>query len=438
MGVRIFPAGVEDGLEKGTEVSRAVQRRLSHQARRQTERRTRRRIKIYQLLQKAGLLPDGEIEKRHEGLAALDKDLQESNGNSAILPYRLRAEALDRRLEPYELGRAFYHLAQRRGFLSSRKAAVSEAAEKEEGTIKSEINDLRSSIEKNDARTLGEYFSRQDPHQKRIRERWTSQRMYEDEFDIICAGQKMHHPRILTERFVKELRRALFYQRPLKNQRHRIGDCELEPRRKRAAKALLLAPRFRMLQAVNNLHIPEDVNSDGRPLTDSKRQTLIEGLENEGDLRFAQVRRLLRLPRTLKFNLEEGGEKRLLGNRTASSLRGAFGDRWSAFSAEEQDRIVAELIGTGNDALAARRAREAWGCSEEEAEAVSRVRFEDGHGALSTRAMRKLMPLSKASALRERAAKSTRRNFRHLIPRTIYLRFATPFETSEIRLSKGP
>src|SRR3546814_4754993 len=37
-------------------------------------------------------------------------------------PYPLRARALDERLEPYEIGRALFHLNQRRGFLSNRKA----------------------------------------------------------------------------------------------------------------------------------------------------------------------------------------------------------------------------------------------------------------------------------------------------------------------------
>jgi CRISPR-associated endonuclease Csn1 len=36
-------------------------------------------------------------------------------------PYKLRQEALQRRLEPFELGRALFHSNQRRGFKSNRK-----------------------------------------------------------------------------------------------------------------------------------------------------------------------------------------------------------------------------------------------------------------------------------------------------------------------------
>ncbi|MGG2357495.1 hypothetical protein, partial [Salmonella enterica] len=37
-------------------------------------------------------------------------------------PYALRAHALDERLDPFDIGRALFHLNQRRGFKSNRKA----------------------------------------------------------------------------------------------------------------------------------------------------------------------------------------------------------------------------------------------------------------------------------------------------------------------------
>ena len=94
-------------------------------------RRQRRRRKILGVLQRAGLLPPGETTSPrdiHEYLLRLDAKLRDRYLQNAdrvashVLPYRLRAEALSRKLEPHELGRALYHLAQRRGFLSNRKS----------------------------------------------------------------------------------------------------------------------------------------------------------------------------------------------------------------------------------------------------------------------------------------------------------------------------
>ena len=290
------------------------------------------------------------------------------------------------------MGRAFYHLAQRRGFLSSRKAGKSAADEKEEGSVKSGIRGLREEMAAAGARTLGEYFSRLNPHEKRIRERWTARQMSEDEFTLICDAQQSHHSGTLSDKFIKRLHSALFRQRPLKSQRHLIAECELEPPSKRAASALLPMQRFRLLQTVKNLRLVESDFRE-RSLTSGERQDVLEELDNNGDLTFAAARRLLRLPRTSKFNIEAGGEKKIIGNRSGAKLLKAIGQRWLDLSQETKERIVAELISTGNDKLVARRAQESWGCSGEEAQAVSQIRLEDGHGSLSTRAMRKVMPL---------------------------------------------
>jgi len=74
----------------------------------------------------------------------------------ALDPYRLRAEALDRALAPEELGRAIFHLAQRRGFKSNRKTARAKAAD-DRKTLK-EMSALSEAIQASGARTVGEYL----------------------------------------------------------------------------------------------------------------------------------------------------------------------------------------------------------------------------------------------------------------------------------------
>ena len=63
-------------------------------------------------------------------------------------PYELRACALENALEPDELGRALFHLNQRRGFKSNRKMA---GDEKEDGQLRVEISGLRGRIEESGA-----------------------------------------------------------------------------------------------------------------------------------------------------------------------------------------------------------------------------------------------------------------------------------------------
>ncbi|MFH0937844.1 MAG: type II CRISPR RNA-guided endonuclease Cas9 [Planctomycetota bacterium] len=177
-GVRVFEAGVEGDIESGRDESRNLKRRQMRLQRRNLWRRARRLRKIFRLLQRATLLPAGEIktpQQRDELLKNLDRELLAlaTHANHAnLLPYHLRARALDHQLDPREFGRALYHLAQRRGFLSNRK----EAAKPDEklGKVKQGIGEIWEGMKTKNARTLGEYFAGLDPQQRRIRQRWTA------------------------------------------------------------------------------------------------------------------------------------------------------------------------------------------------------------------------------------------------------------------------
>ena len=126
-GVRCFDSGVgsEDKIAAGKDESQNIKRRQARQQRRQLRRRGRRLKKVFHLLQEAGLLPADEArtpEQRHEFLKKLDVELaktflpEHDRIAGHLLPYRLRASALDEVLPPFAFGRALFHLAQRRGF----------------------------------------------------------------------------------------------------------------------------------------------------------------------------------------------------------------------------------------------------------------------------------------------------------------------------------
>jgi len=416
-GVRIFEAGVEGELEQGREESRAKTRREKRSIRRQIDRRARRITRLFNILVNAGLLPVPQNPStqlnlayrqksafiRHKTINDLDKELIEKwkkkleEENAAKLeiyllpkrfPYLLRARALDEKLTPYELGRAIYHLGHRRGFLSNRKSED----EKELGKVKSEILQLEGEIENINARTLGEYFSKINPEEKRIRGRYTSRQSYEDEFEKIWEAQKKYYPELLTDELKKEIYHCIFYQRPLKIQSNKIGECEYEKGRKRAPWAILSAQRFRLLQRVNDLKIytPEGEELD---LTPEQREKLIQALEMEGDLTFARIRKILGLSKAHKFNLERGGENRLPGNRTQAKLIKIFGkERWEKFTEQEKNQIVEDLLTIQNYKALKRRAVEVWGLDPESAEKFCETILEDGYCHLSRRAISKLLP----------------------------------------------
>ena len=118
-GSRIFQEAVE--AKTGTPKNHA--RRSARAARKLVARRKQRRDKLLNLLLRNNLLPKDAAERN-----GLLLDNQDNN------PYLLRKRGLDEKLEPHQFGRALYHLPQRRGFQSNRKAASDE-----DGKVKSRL-----------------------------------------------------------------------------------------------------------------------------------------------------------------------------------------------------------------------------------------------------------------------------------------------------------
>jgi len=431
-GVRVFEAGVDESrgtIERGKDASRAKARRDARLQRRQLMRRARRVRLAFRILQQSGLLPGGadpaDSKQRHELLNQLDKDLAakhlpESDRIAGhLLPYRLRAKAIHERLEPHELGRALLHVAQRRGFKSNRKTGKRD----DEGVVKKGISQLEQEMKDAGAETLGEFYAKIDPEARRIRTRYTSRKMYENEFERIWTTQAAFHPVLLTDQVKRRLYRAIFHQRPISSQKGLVGRCELEPKSRRAAAARLVHQWFRLLQRVNDL---EFICPDGEVLrlTDERmtaeRQRLIDALETLGDIEFSgkktktkkqdeqpqrpkkpkkdsrpTVRSLLGLSDEHEINLERGGEKKLPGNRTNAAMAEIFGPRWFEFSDAERDRIIDDVLSIQNDAVLERRGKGVWGLSEEDAKAFAEVELEPDYASLSCRAMTKLLPALK-------------------------------------------
>lgn len=161
-GSRIFEPGVEgtdNDISAGKGESRCAARRLKRALRKQYSRRRERKEELLELLIENGLLPENVDSAFFTGIdrklfALFPKNEHKRIGH--VLPYLLRKMALDSKLEPYELGRAIYHLGQRRGYLSNRKQELKDG--EESGKVKSGIEGLKQAISQAGARTLGEYF----------------------------------------------------------------------------------------------------------------------------------------------------------------------------------------------------------------------------------------------------------------------------------------
>ncbi len=417
MGVRRFEAGVSGDIESGNDASRATERRDKRGPRRQTWRRQFRVRKVFRTLQKYNLLPPSEDDNhdtRHELISALDNTIraERNTGNDRkenhVLVYSLRAEALDKPIPPFHLGRALFHLAQRRGFLSNRKTATDE---KEQGVVKKGISELAEQMAEAGVRTIGEYFSTLDPEETQIRKRWTARGMFINEFNLIWDKQSESNPTLNTEA-KQEIFDALFDQRPLKSQKMLIGKCSHEPTKRRAPVACLEYQQFRLVQKLNDLMIIEP-SLETRPLTNNERSFLLSALELNPSLTFGRIRTLLGLKKSKEyqrgysFNYEVGGDKSLIGNKTQAKLAPLLEDTWNDLEEQDQITLVNEIISFESEDALATRLQKGWGFNETQAREVSEIVLEQGYGSISRKAIRTLMPLMSKGVSYATAVKDT-------------------------------
>lgn len=311
-GVVVFPDGIVN--EKGTEKSPAAIRRAARAGRRIKLRRKIRKWELLKVLIKNGMTPLTEKElldwksagKYPVANQAFIRWLKSTDVSN---PYLDRANAAGGKVDKLVLGRALYHLAQRRGFKSSRKDAAgadedASAQDKELGKVKGDIAALSAEIKAAGCKTLGQYFAKvieenkNSPCKERVRKRYTGRlEHYETEFAVIMEAQGYTASNTVRD----ALHKAIFYQRPLRSQKHLVGKCPLEfvkdkkdsSRKFRWNRCQIAHPafeEFRMLSFVNNLSFVKDNgeyygfgDQDKIPLTDADRLRVIECFNRKGE-----------------------------------------------------------------------------------------------------------------------------------------------------------
>ncbi|MEQ8654897.1 MAG: type II CRISPR RNA-guided endonuclease Cas9 [Kiloniellales bacterium] len=400
-GVRIYA----DGRDPQSKTSNAVTRRVARGARRRRDRYLERRKKLMEALVAAGLMP-GE-ESARKALETLD-------------PYALRARGLNERLPLHQLGRALFHINQRRGFKSNRKT---DGQNEEKGAIAKAGADLRQAMLEAGARTLGEYLALRHSRREPVRARnistgakaayafYPQRVMLEDEFRLLWQAQAKFHPE-LTNDLYETLHEIVFYQRPLKSPP--VGKCALDPAKGpddlegfRCSWAHPLAQRYRILQEVTNLAVGP-VGETKRPLAPEERQKVYLQLLSKKTLSFDGMRRLLKLSAEQIFNLESERRSKLDGDQTAWRLgdEKRFGKTWAGFAPARQAEIVERLLEEQDE-----EALLAWLMAEtkvekDRARVIADSPLPDSHCRLGLRALKAVVPLMEAGNRYHEAAKA--------------------------------
>ncbi|MCA3654879.1 MAG: type II CRISPR RNA-guided endonuclease Cas9 [Methylobacterium sp.] len=405
--IRIHSAGsriFSDGRDPKSGASLANDRRDARAMRRRRDRFLRRRAALLKHLTAAGFFPESESERK--ALQSLD-------------PFALRARALDEKLGLHEIGRAFFHLNQRRGFKSNRRADNKDG---EDGKIAIGIDRLRTAIVETGARTFGEFLHKRrmsaetqsavPPVRTRLRAEngevakgdgydfYPSRALLEEEFTDIWEAQAAHYPEIMTTEVYNRLFEVVFHQRPLKAPR--VGQCTLLEGA-RLPKAHPLFQKRRLLEEINALRIVR-VGQVAETLTREQRDLLFLKLKDQRKSAFTALRKELKLERQARFNKESENRKDLAGDEVAAELgaKGRFANRWAHFSWQQQWEIISRLRAVESEqdeAACLRWLMTTFELEEERGRAILGAHLPQGYGRFGLEATQRLIEALEADVI---------------------------------------
>lgn len=317
-GVRIFSSGRDDKTESPLNQKRQEVRT----ARRNRDRTTQRQKLIINTMIKIGLMPENKDERKKLELES---------------PYELRNNALNEILPPYHIGRALFHLSQRRGFQSNRKSEDGN----EGGAIKIAIAKTKQLLKENNSKTIGQYLYKRYKNNENTRIRNISDKnnkfeydfylhrsMLQDEFDSIWHKQAEQNNELFNDENYNRLKNVIFYQRDLKSKKEHIGYCTLfyTDKKLRCARAMPSFQRFRIAEQLIKLEYIQ--NGRGKKLVELSPELFkkfFDELASGKSLSFKQMKKQMLKAGVINddresFNLESETFKEININETANKL----------------------------------------------------------------------------------------------------------------------
>ena len=177
-------------------------------------------------------------------------------------PYQLRYELITLPLDltapedRYKIGRALYHIAQHRGFKSSKKVQDKEEEQTTDdyiGAEKKRAKFIEELLEKHHVKTVGAAFAREEKEGVRIRKnlhQHVLRKQLQNEVKEIFSFQNLSFEEIFQKIISKS---TIFWQRPLRSQKGSIGKCTLEPSKYRCPVSHPSFEEFRALSFLNTI-----------------------------------------------------------------------------------------------------------------------------------------------------------------------------------------
>lgn len=406
IGSHIFPMGVVNVGDGEGELSKNATRTNARGVRRQIYRRRMRKDLLLQLLAQNNMCP----------LTAQDLETWRKTKHFpsetltqwfALNPYELRYRGLNEALTLEEFGRLLYHMIQRRGFLSNSRKGGKDDGAIYKGIPKEGKVGIDATVKQMHDKTLGAYLYTLYPAENqpfsqasgRIRNRYTTRKMYVEEFERIWDKQAEYH-KVLSRDLKAQIggRKlddyavdgVLFHQRPLRSQKHLVGHCSFEPKKTKSPYSSILFETFRVWQWVNT------VECNGSRISPNEREKLAELLLRSDKIEFKKLRKAIgKEGASFKFNYKD--DDKIVGTYTIAHLANKkfFGEKWFDLTDKAQDDIWHVLYFFDSKSKVQEYATQHWGFNEKQARDIANLNLKEGYASLSNKAMTNILPYLK-------------------------------------------
>lgn len=428
-------------FRKGFTVSPNLVRRISRGAHRSLQHYKMRRSELIHILKVNGLMDDDTL-------------LYEDGKDTTHETYRLRAKAATEEISLNDLARVLLMINKKRGYKSTNNDDFD--SEEDKGEYLSAIIGRSRMLTDSHQTVGQYLMSQLQQHPlKSIKNQTFYRKDYEDEFEQIWKTQIQFHPE-LTRKLKKELKnRVIFYQRPIESKKQELSFCVLESHQieieKNGKKQLVttgsrvcpisspLFQEFRMWQRLNDVVIIDQTTLEKRQLTLEECELLAAELSIRKEMTKRDALKLLKgkLAKNFDLNFEK-----LIGNDTQTRMVNAYlkimeltgHDKLEVKKINAQDVTdaickVFTNLGYHTDAISGKlypnkdiciqpyyklwhllysfpgdnsrsgnakliqKVREFFGFDNDEyAKIIADVKFADGYGSLSAKAIQKILP----------------------------------------------
>ena len=400
LGAHVFQRGCQNFGSGKHEVSKKHVRRLLRLKRIRYARIRTRKLQLLKALIPLGMSPISMEELFHwKKTKQFPKESMSEWLN--LNPYRLRERGLHEKISLLEFGRIFYQIACHRGYrFGDRNSKQMENTLSKGVALERKIGFTQTYNSIGEG-TLGEYLNTIYPEEgqsyktqpEKIRNRICAIKMYVDEIHQLWKVQSSFY-HVLNDQIRDQLIGApeaedpsgiLFFQRPLKSQKHSVGNCVYERQKTRCCVSALIYQELEAWKWAKSIKV------NSQPLATKDVIKVVNFFLSHHRFVFSDIKKILDLKESKGFNYKDGDKIKGSFIHAEMSKKKYFGSYWFSMDDKNKEDIFHALYFFTSRQRLKEYAIEKLNFSASVAEQFANIHIDKNYALISKKACRNIL-----------------------------------------------